>query len=178
MTMNTHRDIKLYNILLPLWLLIFFPSYLWFFLIPANYLLDRIVLKWGLGDMEDKGRFCRRHTYKICLAGFLSDLAGVIVLLGVSVPLASIDEIETFLEAVSYGIMFNPFSNILSLIVVAVAVALSGLCIYKLDQVILKKAGVDPERTRKAALKLALFTAPYVYFFPTGILYESGTAIL
>ena len=24
-------------------------------LIPANYLIDRIVLKWSLGDLEDKG---------------------------------------------------------------------------------------------------------------------------
>ena len=46
---------KLYNILLPLWFIIFIPSWLWLLLIPANYLIDRIVLKWSLGDLEDKG---------------------------------------------------------------------------------------------------------------------------
>ena len=29
--------------------------WLWLLLIPANYLIDRIVLKWSLGDLEDKG---------------------------------------------------------------------------------------------------------------------------
>ena len=48
-------DNKVYNILLPIWLIIFFPSWLWLILIPANYLIDRIVLKWSLGELPDKG---------------------------------------------------------------------------------------------------------------------------
>ena len=45
---------KIYNILLPLWLLIFLPSYLWLALIPLNYVIDRVVLRWSLGDMPEK----------------------------------------------------------------------------------------------------------------------------
>ena len=73
--MERKNSTKLYNILLPLWFIIFIPSWLWLLLIPANYLIDRIVLKWSLGDLEDKGLFCRKHNWKICLAGFLSDMA-------------------------------------------------------------------------------------------------------
>ncbi len=40
-----------YNILLPVWLLLFWPTYLWLLLIPANYLIDRFVLKWSLGGV-------------------------------------------------------------------------------------------------------------------------------
>ncbi|MBR1985622.1 MAG: hypothetical protein IKA24_01790 [Mogibacterium sp.] len=83
---------KIYNILLPLWLLIFLPSYLWLALIPLNYVIDRVVLRWSLGDMPDKGLFCRRHTWKICLAGFLSDLAGALILLIISIPIADLNE--------------------------------------------------------------------------------------
>ena len=74
------HPIRTYNILLPIWMLVWFPSWLWLILIPANYLIDRLVLSWGLGDMENKGTFCRANTWKICIAGFLSDLAGSVLL--------------------------------------------------------------------------------------------------
>ena len=47
--MERKNSTKLYNILLPLWFIIFIQSWLWLLLI------DRIVLKWNLGDLEDKG---------------------------------------------------------------------------------------------------------------------------
>ena len=81
--MKRNENVRLYNILLPLWLLLFWPSALWLVLIPANYLIDRFVLRWSLGEMPEKGAFCRRHTWKICLAGFASDLAGACILFGV-----------------------------------------------------------------------------------------------
>lgn len=56
------------------------PSWLWLILISANYLTDRIVLRWSLGDMPGKGLFCRKHNWKICIAGFVSDFAGAILL--------------------------------------------------------------------------------------------------
>ena len=77
------KEVKLYNILLPIWILIFWPSWLWLILIPANYLIDRLVLRWSLGEMPDKGAFCRKHTWKICVAGFFSDLCGACILFAV-----------------------------------------------------------------------------------------------
>ena len=44
----------LYNLLLPFWVLIFVPSWLWLILIPLNYLLDPAILRWSLGDKDDK----------------------------------------------------------------------------------------------------------------------------
>ena len=60
-SMDSNNEKVLYNVLFPIWLLIFFPSYLWLILIPANYLIDRIVLKWSLWDMPDKGMSYLRH---------------------------------------------------------------------------------------------------------------------
>ena len=59
------RPVLTYNILLPIWLLIWFPSWLWLLLIPANYLIDRIVLHWSLKGLDDRNAFCRRATWKI-----------------------------------------------------------------------------------------------------------------
>ena len=166
------NDKRLYNVLFPIWLLVFFPSYLWLILIPANYLIDRIVLKWSLGDMQDKGVFCRKNTWKICLAGFLGDFVGAIALFFVSQLLSGFGGDGTsFLEKVGDGIMFDPFTNILSVLIVIGTIALSAVCIYKLDKKLLGKTELNQEQIKRAAIRLAIFTAPYVYLIPTRLFY-------
>ncbi len=160
---------KIYNILLPLWLLIFLPSYLWLALIPLNYVIDRVVLRWSLGDMPDRGLLCRRHTWKICLAGFLSDFAGALILLIISIPLADLNE---KLYDIGHAIMFDPFSNPVGLLIVVASIAVSAVCIYFLDKWILRRAGLDPKQVKRSAFRLALITAPYLYLFPSRLLYK------
>lgn len=172
---QTGNNTKLYNILLPLWLLIFVPSWLWLLLIPANYLIDRVVLRWSLGDMEDRGLFCRKHTWKICLAGFVSDLAGAFILLAsVLLMSAGAGNSESFIEDAAGGIMMNPFTNVLSFIITVAGVALAAACIYFLDSRILLKAGLTQEQARKSAIRLAVITAPYLYLVPSELLYSGG----
>ena len=166
-------DNKVYNILLPIWLLIFFPSWLWLLLIPANYLIDRIVLRWSLGDMPEKGLFCRNHNWKICFAGFVSDFAGAILLFALNQLMFGMnDDVNSFINKAADGLMFNPFSNILSLIIVIAAIVLSAVCIYKLDKSILSKAGLDIEQAKKSAIRLAIITSPYVYLIPSEWFYN------
>ena len=166
-------DNKVYNILLPIWLLIFFPSWLWLFLIPANYLIDRIVLMWSLGDMPEKGLFCRNHNWKICLAGFASDYAGAILLFALNQLMFGMnDDVNSFISKAADGLMLNPFSNVLSLVIVIAAIVLSAVCIYKLDKSILTKAGLDIDQAKKSAIRLAIITAPYVYLIPSEWFYN------
>lgn len=169
--MKKRRSEPLYNILLPIWLLVWVPSFLWLLLIPANYLIDRLVLRWSLRDVEDRDGLCRRHCWKVCLAGFLSDFVGGLLLLGISLFSDSLSNSELLDKAI-FGIQFNPFENVLSFVIVALAVALSGWCIYQLDRWILKRAGLSLEQARFSALRLALLTAPYLYLFPSGLLYQ------
>ena len=169
--MRKSNNIRLYNILLPLWLIIFLPSYFWLVLIPLNYLVDRVVLKWSLGDMPDKGLFCRKHTWKICLAGFLSDFVGAAIMLAISIPIA--DHSEALYD-IGHAIMFDPFSNLPGLLIVVACIAVSATCICFFDRLILARAGLDPEQVKRAAIRLAIITAPYLYLFPSRLLYESG----
>ena len=173
----------LYNLLLPFWVLIFVPSWLWLILIPLNYLLDRIVLRWSLGDMPDRGLFCRRHTWKLCLVGFMGDIIGAVFMVAAlfltALPGALHENTEhPFLDKITYGVGFNPFSNILSLIIVLAAIFLAGLIIYLIDKAVLKKVGLSLEQAKKSALRIALITAPYLFLFPSSILYESSQFIL
>ena len=98
-------DTRLYNILFPLWILIWIPSWLWFFLIPANYLFDRIILGLSLKDRPDRKVLLRKNTWKICIAGFLSDLAGAGLMFGVTMLLQ-----DSRFEDTADAIMWDPFS--------------------------------------------------------------------
>ncbi len=163
-----HRPIRTYNILLPIWLMVWFPSWLWLILVPANYLVDRLVLSWSLGDMEDKGTFCRENTWRVCVAGFISDFAGSALLLVAMVFLGSQPGANEFAAALT----LNPFANIFALLVTLAAIALAGFCIFRLDRWLLGSAGLDPELARRAALRLAIITAPYLFLVPAALLYR------
>lgn len=169
--MKSSRNVTLYNILLPLWLIIFVPSYLWLLLIPLNYLIDRLVLSWSLGDKPYKSLFCRNHTWKICLAGFFSDFAGAAIMLLISLTLSENSE---KLFSMCHAIMFDPFSDLPGLLIVLACIAISAACIYLIDRWILDRAGLEPEQVKRAALRLALITAPYLYLFPSRLLYDGG----
>ncbi|MBR3196582.1 MAG: hypothetical protein IKF50_07755 [Clostridia bacterium] len=161
----------MYNILLPVFLLVWFPSWLWLLLIPANYLIDRFVLRWGLPKgMEDRKRFLRKHTWKICLAGFLSDFAGSLVLFGVTLLTDALP--KDAVQRIGYAVSFNPFEHPAALAIVLFAVALAGVCIFLLDRGILKRAGMEKQDAKRAALRLALVTAPYLFLFPSILLYR------
>lgn len=164
------HPIRTYNILLPIWLLVWFPSWLWLLLIPANYLIDRIVLYWSLRGLDDRTAFCRRTTWKICAAGFLSDFAGSALLIGVQVLLSFIN--SDMANGIAGNLMSNPFGNIGALVCALLAIAVAGLCIYLLDRWILSASGLDRERARAAALCLALITAPYLFLTPSDLLYR------
>lgn len=168
--MRTRRRPAFYNVMFPLWMLIWFPSWLWLLLIPANYLIDRLVLWWSLGSAEDRQRFCRQHTWKTCLAGFASDFAGSLLLLGAYLLLSSYD--GGWAQDIVWGLGFNPFSSVVGLLVTVAAIALSGMCIYALDLRIIRKTGLSEEQSRHSALMLAVLTAPYLFLVPSQLLYN------
>ena len=74
-------------------------------------------------------------------------------------------------DRIEQGVAFDPFSSIAAFLIVAVSVAVAGLAIYFFDRKILINVGLDAEQARKSALRLAVITAPYLYFFPSKFLY-------
>ena len=78
----------------------------------------------------------------------------------------------SFFEKAGDAMMFNPFKNVLAVLMVAVAIVLSAGCIYKLDKRILGNAGLDVDQAKKSAIRLAIITAPYVYLIPSEWFYD------
>ena len=108
------------------------------------------------------------------MSGFLADLVGAVILFTVLLIegfLTPNTAIGALFDKIAYASSFNPFDNIAGFLVVLLAVVIAAFIIYFLDGYILKKAGLDEILAKSTALKLALITAPYLYFFPSMLLY-------
>ena len=162
--MEQRRGVRLYNVMFPVWMLIWWPSWLWLALIPLNYGIDALVLRLSLPADRDAKAFGRKHAWKICLAGFASDFLGSALLFAVYAFLPG--------DPLSYNLAYAPFGSAAALAVTLVALLLSAGAIFLLDSRILRRAGLEPDEARRAARNLAVFTAPYLFLFPSGLLYR------
>ena len=148
--MEKKKPLRRYNILFPLWLLIWWPSPLWLVLIPLNYLIDRLVLRWSLPADTDKSS---------------ANAFGMQVLANDKVR-------DPAMRKFVNDIAYQPFGSFAAFGTTLLAVVLAGALIWLLDRLILEKAGLTPEQAKKAALRLALITVPYLFLFPSGLLYK------
>lgn len=76
------RTVRLYNILLPIWLLWIFPQ-VWLIVLPGNLAIDCAVLLLTLLALgcTAKQAVLRRVWWRVWLNGFLADAAGVVWML-------------------------------------------------------------------------------------------------
>ena len=158
------KTLRLYNILFPIWLLVWFPSLLWLLLIPGNFLIDYLVLRLSLQKMGEDVSYATENVWKVCLYGFLSDFAGAAVLFGAMMIGGDIS--LTYSSALN----MNPFRHPAALLTVFVSIVVAGFLIYILDKRLFRK-DFSEEKASRLALNMALFTAPYLFLFPSTLLY-------
>ena len=112
----------------------------------------------------DRRAFRRRNAWNLCLAGFFSDFLGSALLFAVYALSPA--------QQLTSDIAYQPFASPGALGVTLAAVVLAGAAIFLIDRWLLRRAGLVPEDARRAARNLAVFTAPYLFFFPSGLLYR------
>ena len=154
------RTVRLYNILLPIWLLWIFPQ-VWLIVLPGNLAIDCAVLLLTLLALgcTAKQAVLRRVWWRVWLNGFLADAAGVVWMLLGLLPI----QWAWWEESIS-GIMGRPFRSPLSLFWTLAGVALAGVCIYFLDRRALRRCPeLEPRQQHIAALALAIGTAPWLF---------------
>ena len=162
------KEHRLYNVLFPVWLLIWIPSWLWLILIPANWLIDWLVLRFSLKrtGVEDYSQKAMKFSPKICLAGFLADFIGSGVLLGISLLTSDVS------GQLSQALTLNPFMYLPAFLITCAAILLSSFCIYHFDRrILVKDTSLTKEQVHQAALTLAGITAPYLFLIPASLIY-------
>jgi hypothetical protein len=171
------NELRLYNLIFPLWFIVWIPGPWWILLIPANYFLDRFVLKRCLDKkLTDSKPLVKKYSWRVCLFGFLSDFIGALFMLGVFEGIALIGQNmidsgnkETGLKIARWAGsgMINVWQDPLAFIIALVSVVISALMIYLFNKRMLRKnTEIGEENARYCAKRLAIATAPYLYLIP------------
>lgn len=170
------KEIRLYNIFFPIWLiLLFYPLY-WLVVLPINFGVDLLVIILTLRALHaDNIKIkAKKSILKVWLFGFLADILGGILMFSTQFIDMALERhipgavADWWYEHMVNSTMFSPFDNIYAFLWVLLCTAFSGLLIYLFNtKFALKKAISDPIERRKLALALAVFTAPYTFFIPT-----------
>lgn len=167
------RRLKLYNLVFPVWFLWIVPL-TWLVVLPANFLIDFAVLFLTLKIMKIEAPFV--HSKKVILKtwifGFIADFAGAaFMLLGVMLFQNYSNDFEKWWNHnICNPLTFNPFNNIFSFLWTFVAATISALLIYVFNRKIcLKKSELDDSVKKKLSIVMAIATAPYLFFLPTGL---------
>lgn len=158
------QQMKLYNVLFPVWLLWLFPQVL-LIVLPGNLAIDCLVLFCALSALKhtQKGAVLKQLWWKFWLLGFAADLIGSVWLfLGLYLM-----ELPLLDRIVSYVNILRPFSHPIAFLFTLSGVVIAGVCIYLFDKRAMKKCGLLTDREKHIiALVMAVATAPWLFFWP------------
>ena len=157
------REMRLCNVIFPIWLLWFFPP-AWVAILPANFAIDFLALALTLRrlQVENRRKLAGELVWKVWIFGFLADLVGTAALL----PSQMAAWGEEFIP-VQQAIAYDPLGSGWAFLWVGAAVLLAAVCIYWFDRrLALKNAPLTETQKHTLSLSMAVFTAPYLFFLP------------
>ena len=152
-----NRDVTLYNVLFPLWMILLFPQ-MWLVVLPGNFLVDSLVLLISLAVLRipAKKRWYKHCILKIFGFGLLADAIGAGYML-----------LMVF--------VFEAGSSGSELLLSLPALVISGVLIFVLNYFftfgIVGTRILDKPLRLKMSLIFAVVTAPYTFLIPTDWLY-------
>lgn len=158
-----NRDIKLYNMILPVYMLWLIPSE--FFIVAIlNFIIDSIVVLITKKIMKIENIFkkYKKVILKVWIFGFVADFIGTAFLFGMSELLYYLD------IPIRYNIDYNPFGNFYALIITIMGILISEMFIYIFNKNIsFKKIDITERQKSILALVMAIITAPYTFLLPS-----------
>lgn len=156
--MNRNTERRLYNVLFPIWFFYLFPTVVWGVILPANFLIDSVVLLWAakrLGlAVPQRRALWRRSILPVWLIGFFSDAVGAGLIFALTLLWTNLD--------LPGSLYWFPGTTLVSV----PGVLAAGLLIYRLDRWALRRRGLAEQTAHRLSLALAVFTAPYTMLLP------------
>ena len=148
------RSATLYNIIMPVWLLLGFIPYLWPVVLLGNYAIDSLVLYLGMKwiGLAEKKPFYKAHIGKVWGCGFLGDLPGVLLMLLPTFAQdwlwqpgaqASQNALWHFFHDQLSALMWNPFTNLWGTLWALLAVGVFGGMLWTMPRYKQVQAGLD-----------------------------------
>ncbi len=151
--MRKRKDIKLYNVLFPFWMILLFPQF-WLIVLPGNFIIDSLVfiISMLILKITDKKQWYKKYIFKIYAFGMISDIIGSIYML-----------IMMFVFEIG-GVGDEVYLTIPALII-------SAVLIYVFNYYVTFRK-VDKKLRLKMSLIFAIITAPYTFLVPSSWLYK------
>lgn len=171
--MQNRHEQTLYNVMFPVWMLWLFPL-TWLVALPVNFAVDWLVIVLTLRAMQvaDARSVAKSVILRVWLMGFVADFVGTALLFAANMAEFGGPFGAWWYEHIASAISFNPFSNVFAALYVTLCTAISALCIYWFNRKLcLRRAALDDVQKRRLALSLAIFTAPYLFYFPSEWIY-------
>lgn len=167
------KQIRLYNVIFPVWLLLFFPPVI-FITLFGNFIIDSIMLIlcfliFKLKNLSDLKSFYIKNILKVWIFGFVADILGALLLFA-----AGMFGRELGIPyEVSNAINFNPYKNIAATLIVITAMLISALFIFIFNYYFTFPDTIENKKLRlKAAITIAIVTMPWTFMIPTTWLYK------
>lgn len=146
------KEMKLYNVLFPFWMLLLFPQ-VWLIVLSGNFIIDSLVLlvSMYLLKIEDKKLFYKRNILKIFGFGMISDVLG-----------------SAYMLLMMVWLQIGRMGDELYLTLPALVISAALIFVFNYF-IALRK--YDTKMRFKIALAFAVVTAPYTFLIPSSWLY-------
>lgn len=166
---------KLYNVIFPIWLLMFFPPVI-LITLAGNFIIDSLVVigcffvyKFQSAQQSSLKAFYKESIIKVWLFGFLADMIGALILFIMGIFGESLGVPNDWLT----GINFDPFGYPAAVAIIAFSMLVSGLFIFLFNYKLTFRNQIEEKRLRfKVALTIAIITIPWTFLLPTKWFYH------
>lgn len=165
------REIRLYDAIFPLFLILFFPPLI-FVALAGNLIIDSLVVvicyfAFKISGSHQMNLFCfyRKSIVKVWLLGFLADILSTMILFVIEI-IALFFGIKNFGEQI-----MNPLASPLAVIITILTILTTGLLIFLFNYRVTFKNLIQEDKLRfKIALTIALTTMPWTILLPSQLM--------
>lgn len=157
---------KLYSVVFPVWLLLISNPIIWIMVLAVNFLVNTLVLTicGSIFKLKNKLSVFKKSILKMFCYGIVADLVGAIILL---------TAFRINPDGVFDNIMTNPFSSWISIAYIIICILISAFLIYLFNyNFTFKHLSIKAKTKKKMAIFIAVFTAPYLFFYPANKIYN------
>ena len=167
------RSIRLYNVIFPIWLVLFFPPVILLTLV-GNYIIDSLVLvacfyafRLSSTSLSLK-KFYGNNIFLVWIYGFLADFIGAGILFATGICGESMG---LAYEATS-AICYDPMSHPLAVAIVVGSILVSAFLIFLFNYKLVFARREELNTIGfKIAVVFAIVTAPWTFLIPTKLFY-------
>ncbi|TEB06678.1 hypothetical protein Psch_00210 [Pelotomaculum schinkii] len=168
------KEIKLYNVIFPIWFLMFLPPVI-FVTLAGNFIIDSLVILvcfyvFKLADSQiNLKTFYMKSIFKVWIFGFLADIIGAAILFATGILGDYFGLSHTLISAISY----DPFNHTGAVIITIFAMLVSSFFIFLFNyRITLRNLILERKLRLKVALTIAIVTIPWTYLLPTKWIYQ------